>query len=95
MHINKFIGPDEFRQKAQQSDADFTRKRSLPLTHLIPLLLNFRKGTIQDELDQFFETLHGGKTSPNISASAFCQARRKLNAESLAQLNDRTLAKNG
>lgn len=58
---------------------------------MIPLLLNFGKGTIQDELDQFFETLHGGKATSNISASAFCQARRKLNPESLAQLNDRLL----
>lgn len=89
--INEFIGSDEFRQKAQQSGTDFTRKRALPLALLIPLLLNFRKGTIQDELDQFFETLHRGNATLNISASAFCQARRKLNPESLAQLNDKLL----
>ena len=70
---------------------DFTRKRSLPFEHLIPLMLNFRKSTLQDELDQFFETMGDGKPLPRITASAFCQARRKLKYESFIQLNEALL----
>ena len=29
-------------------------ERALPLQRLVPLLLNFRKGTNRDELEQFF-----------------------------------------
>lgn len=68
--------------------SDFTRDRSLPLTHLIPLLLNLRKGTLQDELDQFFETINADNTVSSVSASAFCQARGKVKYESLIRLND-------
>ncbi|KRT56760.1 hypothetical protein [endosymbiont of Ridgeia piscesae] len=54
-------------------------------------MLNFRKGTLQDELDQFFETIGDGKPLPRIMASAFCQARRKLKYESFIQLNEALL----
>ena len=43
---------DHFRKQVQRKTSDFTRNRSLPLTHLIPLMLNYRKGTVQDELDR-------------------------------------------
>ena len=46
---------------------------------------------MRDELDQFFETLSADAPVPQISASAFCQARQKLKYESLIQLNDALL----
>jgi hypothetical protein len=67
---------------------DFTRERSLPLTQLIPLLLNLRKGTVQDELDQFFETAATPLDGSPVSPSALCQARAKVKYESLIHLND-------
>lgn len=55
---------------------------------MIPLLLNFRKGTIRDELDQFFETLAGDSGRPlSVTDGAFCRARRKLKPGALDYLN--------
>ncbi len=79
---------EEFRQQAQRKPSDFTRNRSLPLTHLIPLMLNYRKGTVQDELDQFFETVTESPTAPGVSPAAFCKARRKLKPKAFVQLNE-------
>ena len=82
---------DHFRQQVQRKTSDFTRNRSLPLTHLIPLMLNYRKGTVQDELDQFFETLTQRPTVPTVTPAAFCKARRKLKPEAFIQLNEALL----
>jgi hypothetical protein len=54
----------------------------------VALLVNFRKGTIQDELDQFVELLTEGLTIQAVSASAFCQARQKLNPRAMMTLSD-------
>lgn len=56
------------------------------------LLVNLRKGAIQDELDQFVEVMTGGLASPAVSTSAFCQARQKLNPLALMRLSERLLA---
>ena len=56
------------------------------------LLVNLRKGTIQDELDQFVELLTEGLTSQAVSASAFCQARQKLNPQAVMRLSDHLVA---
>ena len=68
---------------------DFTRERALPLQRLVPLLLNFRKGTNRDELEQFFETITDDPTSVTpVSEAAFCRARQKLKPEALVTLNN-------
>lgn len=67
--------------------ADFTRERSLPLPHLVAMLLNLRKGSIGDELDRFFEVLHDQPLADSVSPSAFCQARKKLNPHALMALS--------
>ncbi|HYN77169.1 MAG TPA: hypothetical protein VES73_05190, partial [Lamprocystis sp. (in: g-proteobacteria)] len=58
---------------------DFTRARALPLPTLVALLVNLRNGTIQDELDQFIDLFSEGLTVHGVTASAFGQARQKLN----------------
>ena len=73
---------------ARRSEKDFTRQRSLPLSTLVPLLLNFRKGAIRDELDQFTDALAAdGASLREVTDSAFCRARRKLKPEALEHLN--------
>ena len=72
--------------------ADFTRQRSLPLPHLVAMLLNLRKGSIGDELDRFFEILHDRPLADSITPSAFCQARKKLDPNALMGLNEPLLA---
>ena len=69
-------------------DADFTRNRSLPLPHLVTMLLNLRKGSVGDELDRFFEIVHDEPLAESATPSAFCQARKKLKPEALMGLNE-------
>ena len=78
-----------FADSARLSPGDFTRQRALPLPQLIGLLLNLRKGTLQDELDGFWEVLTGEPLARGVSASALCQARQKLNPSALLGLNER------
>ena len=83
---------EEFAQSARINASDFTRQRSLPLPHLISLLLNLRKGSIEDELSRFFEVLHDQPLADSVSPSAFCQARQKLNPRALMALTEPLLA---
>ena len=78
---------EEFAALARTRETDFTRKRSLPLSHLVLFLLNLRKGTNQDELDRFFEVMTGQTVVQGVTPSAFCQARQKLNPDALPALN--------
>ena len=80
---------EAFLLQARRSERDFTRERALPLQRLVPLLLNFRKGTNRDELDQFFETITDDPASVTpVSEAAFCRARQKLKPEALVTLNN-------
>lgn len=86
------LSSDGFRQKARRSATDFTRQRALPLKLLVPLLLNLRKGTNREELDQFFEAVNDTAVPLNtVSEAAFCRARQKLKPEALILLNDALL----
>jgi hypothetical protein len=64
----------------------------LPLPTVVALLVNLRKGTIQDELDQFVDLFSEGLAIQGVTASAFCQARQKLNARALMTLSDHVVA---
>lgn len=87
------LASDDFLQQARRSDTDFSRQRALPLHVLVPPLLNLRKGTVRDELDQFFETVaEEAIARQSVSEAAFCRARQKLRPEALEILND-TLVK--
>jgi hypothetical protein len=81
-----------FAACARTNPRDFTRDRALPLPALVALLVNLRKGTVQDELDQFVEVLTEGLAMHALSASAFCQARQKLQARALMRLSDHLVA---
>jgi len=78
---------EEFAASARMHASDFTRERSLPLPHLVAMLLNLRKGSIGDELGRFFEVLHDQPLADGVTPSAFCQARKKLNPLALMALN--------
>lgn len=54
-------------------------------------MLNYRKGALQDELDQFFETVTQRPTAHTVTPAAFCKARRKLKPEVFVQLNETLL----
>ena len=87
--IKRTLSSEAFLLQARRSGRDFTRERALPLQRLVPLLLNFRKGTNRDELDQFFETITDDPASVTpVSEAAFCRARQKLKPEALVTLNN-------
>jgi hypothetical protein len=69
------LSSPEFAHSARLSPGDFTRQRALPLPQRVGLLLNLRKGTLQAELDGFWEVLTGEPLAQGVSASALCQAR--------------------
>jgi hypothetical protein len=61
------LSSPEFAESARLSPGDFTRQRALPLPQLVGLLLNLRKGTLQDELDGFWEVLTGAPLAQGVS----------------------------
>jgi hypothetical protein len=86
--LKKYIFSDEFLNASRISPKHFTRKRSLPFTTLILFLINFLKGSLQDELDWFFKHLHQTSVPEKIvSKSALCQARKKLKPDTFRRLN--------
>ncbi len=54
-------------------------------------LLNLRKGANQDELDRFFEVISGQAVIQGVTASALCQARKKLKPGAFLSLNRQLL----
>jgi hypothetical protein len=55
------------------------------------LLLNLRKGSLQDEVNGFWEVLTGQPLATGVSAAALCKARQKLDPYALWGLNERLL----
>ena len=56
--IKKIIISPDFIDRNRQSETNFTRQRKLPFNILITFLINFARGSYQDELDKFFKALH-------------------------------------
>ena len=81
----------EFADRARLTPTAFTRQRELPLPHLVGLLLNLRKGSLQDEVNGFWEVLTGQPMATGVSAAALCKARQKLDPYALCVLNARLL----
>ena len=51
--LKEIINSEYFINRHRQSPTDFVRQRKLPFSTLIFFLINFVKGSYQDELDQF------------------------------------------
>lgn len=82
-----------FAQMARSPDHPkaFTRSRKLPLPTLIAALLSFRGGSVQSELDAFFDHLGAKGAAALVSDRALAKARSKLNVPALWALNERLL----
>jgi len=77
-----------FIHRFRSDEKAFTRERKLTFVHLVLFLLNLIKGSVEDELDAFFQTLHGQEPDTLfVTKSAFTQARKKLKAEVFIELN--------
>jgi hypothetical protein len=85
--IKKTLINESFIKRHKISKTDFTRKRSLPFATVFIFLINLLKSSIQNELDKFFKTINSTDVPQReVTASAFCQARKKLNYTAFTEL---------
>ena len=86
--IKEIITSTDFVDRHRQSKTDFTRQRKLPFPVLIAFLINFVRGSYQDELDKFFKTLYRFDVARRmVSKAALTKARMKLKFEAFVELN--------
>jgi len=86
--LKKIIISQEFIDRNRQSEKDFTRERKLPFHVLIAFLINFVRGSYQDELDKFFKTIHRFDVAKRVvSKVALTKARMKLKFQAFVELN--------
>jgi len=86
--IKNIIFSKTFLEKYRTSPKDFSRKRKLSFPILILFLINFRKGSYQDELDGFFKAINNEEFFIRfVTDAAICKARHKIKSESFIELN--------
>jgi len=86
--LKKIIISPEFLTRNRQSEKDFIRQRKLPFHVLITFLINFVRGSYQDELDKFFKVLYRFDVARRVvSKVALTKARMKLKFTAFIELN--------
>jgi hypothetical protein len=86
--IKKIITSPDFVERNRFSHKNFTRQRKLPFHVLIVFLINFVRGSYQDELDKFFKAINRFDVAQRIvSKVALTKARMKLKFEAFVELN--------
>ena len=86
-NLNSIIYSQQFLEHHRKQNKDFTRKRKMHFPNLILFMLNAVKQSLQKELTNFIFLLKN-KRVKNITKSAFCQSRMKLNYTAFIELND-------
>ena len=85
--IKKIILSKDFISRHKQSSKDFIRTRSLPFITVVLFLMNLLRSSIQNELDTFFKAINKSDIAVRkVTASAFCQARKKLRHSAFIEL---------
>jgi len=88
--IKKIITSNNFIDRHRQNPSDFTRKRKLPAHSLITFLLSLLRGSYQNELDRFFNSLECSDIPKRVvTKAAFAKARMKLKYQAFIELNQR------
>ena len=91
--LKKIIISPEFLAHSRQSEKDFTRQRKLPFHILIVFLLNFVRGSYQDELDKFFKTIYRLDVPRRlVSKAALTKARMKMKLNAFIKLNQHLIS---
>ncbi len=86
--FKQIITNSEFIARHRFNPNDFTRKRKLSFHVLVIFLINFVRGSYQDELDKFFKTIFRFDVAKRIvSKAALSKARMKLRFEAFVELN--------
>ena len=87
-YLKNIIFSHEFLSRHRNSPKAFIRKRKLPFHTLIFFLMNLVKGSYQDELDRYFQTIHRFEVAKRIvSKVALTKARMKLGYTAFIELN--------
>lgn len=77
--VKQVLFSQELKSKHRVSEQDFVRNRKLPFHLVVLFIANFLKGSLQDELDQFFQSIFRlDVATHHVCRSAFSKARRKL-----------------
>jgi len=88
LFLKNIITSPDFIVRHKQCETDFTRQRKLPFHVLIVFLINFVRGSYQDELDKFFKTICRFDVAKRVvSKAALSKARMKLKFEAFIDLN--------
>ena len=88
LHLKNIIFSPDFINRNRNSKNSFVRQRKLPFHLLITFLINFVRGSYQDELDKFFKVLHRlGVPRRVVSKAALTKARMKLKFEAFTELD--------
>ena len=91
--FRKVLYPQSLKEECRSSTSAFTRDRKLPFHLVVLLILNALKGSVADELDQFFQALFKWDVAKRfVTKSAFSQARRKLSHRVFIKLLDQVCA---
>jgi hypothetical protein len=91
--IKQLLKSDAFKKRHRISEKAFSRDRILTFPIVILFLLNLVKRALQDELDEFFKAIGGGKVAVRVvTKSAFSQARLKLKHHAFIEMNQAQVA---
>ncbi|MCJ8503203.1 IS4 family transposase [Desulfatitalea alkaliphila] len=86
--LKKIISSKEFIDRNRTSSTAFTRRRKLPFKTLIIFLINFVRGSYQDELDKFFKSVFRLDVATRVvTKAALTKARAKLKFDAFIELN--------
>jgi hypothetical protein len=86
------INSSEFINKHKSFSTDFSRKRALPFPTLFIFICNFLRSSIQEELDRFFQAIYKFDIPlREATASAFCQARNKLQHTAFIEITRKSI----
>lgn len=87
-YLKGILHSPDFVNRHKKSKKDFTRKRSLPFQILFLYLINFIKGSYQDELEHFFKALFRLDVPiVFVTKMALSLARRKLKNSAFIECN--------
>lgn len=89
--IKYTIGSNLFIERHRGDENAFTRQRIFTFQRLVMLLLNQLKGSLQAELDYFFQIFLPGALQRHATAAALSKARKKLKHTSFIELNEQAL----
>jgi hypothetical protein len=87
-YLKNILSSEHFVNRHKNAPTDFTRSRKLPFQILVLFLINFVKGSYQDELDHFFKAWLNLEVAFHfVSKMALSKARMKLKYSAFVELN--------